>query len=279
MVIKEQLPKIGKDVDNYVVFEDDFPLKLSVRPDYNQFKSKRYHTEAKCVEVLVGLGGVDLIYKLLHKKFLEMSKKLDLEDDSVLDEDFFKRTGFKNASSIGKELKTIVLHENFKKLCSNKLWHHCSDFLYLFHEIKEIFEVGVAINRINMEEVSGVILYDGLSFLDWMSENSFPLPEELKIKKNDQGKLGYIDQLICESLMESFPGHPLGKDKLEDPLFVAVKAREALMSNGIKNSHNHGARDMLTDWIESNYPKIPKRKIGQIVSIVNDGYGRGKTKI
>lgn len=107
------------------------------------------------------------------------------------------------------------------------------------------------------------------------------LPESIDDMPNcfyrleDIEKLGGLFFLLSNG-EESFPGHPLGKPNKEDPLFVAVKVRTALMNGLIEEIPGCAPKAVLEAWIEANYPGVSKRQRPHIASIVNDGHGRGK---
>jgi DNA-binding cell septation regulator SpoVG len=110
-------------------------------------------------------------------------------------------------------------------------------------------------------------------------QDCFYILEDVKKLEKDRPELIKTQLTKYETMGNDFPRHPCDKPKEEDPLFVAMVTRKALMNKDIKNPHNHGARNLLKDWIQTNYPKISGRQLENIISIVNDGRGRGKSKI
>ena len=271
---KKDLPYIGKETkDKYypiIVGNPEYFNFYSSRPDYKSFKSKIYNTEIDCVSVLIGLTGLNIIDNIIKDKQHEWI--VESEDD-------------------WKNNPNLRLYDTLRE----PKWQISNSILFLFSDIETIIEDGCATQEIGkyLEYGSEFDLekedrftrdrkFHSLSFLKWASLNGFPIPDELRFHENKLGQLEYVDPVIYGELERSFPKHPTGKEKIMDPLYVAMKAREALIDliGGNKaNPHNYGARDWLDDWIEKNYPKISKRQRPHIISIVNDGHGRGKGKI
>ena len=266
------LPYIGteKTVHGYIRAQignhEEWTL-YPFRPLYSEFKSKVYNAEDDCVSVLVGVVRPNGIYKFYMEKEQELGELYYQKSD---DEWITK------------------LHDDPRQDFALKINH-------LFMEIQKMIrqglasgEIGVCLQDEPFQELEENDLFrddryfHSLSFLKWMQRNGFPIPDELRFHENKQGQLEYVDPVIYGELERSFPKHPTGKEKIMDPLYVAMKAREALIGligGNNTNPRNYGARDWLDDWIEKNYPKIPKRQRPHIISIVNDGYGRGKGKI
>ncbi|MBA3009730.1 MAG: hypothetical protein KKF12_12220 [Proteobacteria bacterium] len=176
MDIKEQLPKIGKDVNGHVEFEENVPIKKCTRPDYKALSSQKYQDEETCVEFIIGLRQPSLIYA-----GAEWAQTKSLEK--------------KEGTGVYPDIDA-------------KKYIRSSEVTGLLLEIKHIIDIGVMTKEIlsytmddkNQPDDSEKRLfsiykyYHLLSFLNWMKKNSFPIPDELVFHKNKDGELQWGEE-------------------------------------------------------------------------------------
>jgi hypothetical protein len=235
----------------------------SNRPDYRAFKNRVYNTEIECVEVLIGFVSPNSVLNLCEDRLLKWGKEDTYHFDSALTDQRFIDT---------------------------------NEIISLLIKIKDIMdtgsvigEMGAVVDKTFKDELDQarsqkeLILfsrwrqYSSLDYLNWFQKNSFPIPDELKFHKNADGQLEYVDAVSYGNLQQTFPQHPNNKSLEEDPLYIAVKAREAFINNDIGLSKYKTKKQLLTKWLKDKYSDklLSNEQRKHIVAIVNDGYGHG----
>ncbi|OQX96915.1 MAG: hypothetical protein B6I20_13780 [Bacteroidetes bacterium 4572_117] len=209
-------------------------------PDYKKFKLRKYNTVADCVTVLIGERLPNRLYT--YFKHVKSTLLKDVDDYNVdilqlqLEPDFQKATqGLNLLSKIKIDLVRGETKKEFKVIVIDEL-----------PEKDEFF--------------STTKVFHSLKFLDWMRKMGYPIPDELLFDTNEKGKLQYKDAIVFGEWKQTFPQHPKGKPLKEDPLYIAVKTREALMDGTIDRFHEKEKtilsikrEDRISKWIYTKY--------------------------
>lgn len=226
MDIKKQLPYLFKDDSiGAQTFQSLWYPLFSLSPDYEDFKkSKPYRSENDCVCVLIG----QLLTYPLYEKLLENT-----------------------ATTIGN-------------LPEVKEW--CQMVINLFHEIQETLEIGKQSKDLNIKARTDKdadipfqysIYYDRFQFLQWMEKYDFPIPQELRYKKNKAGEYQWI-----------------GQREIRADLFAIYVAKATQYCAEIKAKTKQGCtKDALYDFLDkelgNNNQSFSKRKsCGRITQTV-----------
>lgn len=259
MDIKKQLPKIGKENKHGEcdIGEHEFSKIFSIRPDYNKFKSKQYNRENDCVAVIIGFINPSTIYQIYDERQAQLIKE---GKDSIFDQ------------------------------IEDQRWIDSSGINELLLEIKTLIEIGEATKEIGTtlaneypdgrpDSFKNALFpwdryHHSLSFLNWMKKNSYPIPDELMFRENRQGQLEYVDPVVYGHIEKTFPRHPSGKEIKEDPLYVAVKVRQALMDGEIIKNKYTARTEQIKLWIKERYPFVGAQKRKEIMALANDGKSR-----
>ncbi len=149
------------------------------RPNYNDFKNgpSIYHSEEECVSILVGLTHVNELFNALnlkrnrsfnpnHSKFLDLIsgiKKMILDGMDSGNLGYFKR----------KPFPVFDIDQCFDELEKLSPGIDFSDHEYNQHR---------PFSRDNLQ-------IEGLSFLHWAQQCGYPIPDELKFRKDANGEL------------------------------------------------------------------------------------------
>ncbi len=260
---------------------------IPMEPDYQKFRSRVYNTENNCVAVLIGYQCPSRLYKYCDKEMDVLKENMNPDDwvNLYLDD------------------------KNWKLLQAIQL---------ILYEIQEITWEGVASGELGGYLTPGGVdvptlhtepgedffrknvSFNSLKFLKWMKKNDYTLPDELLIDENEKNGLQYKDAIVFGELKQTFPKHPKGKPLKQDPLFIAVETRRALMDGTIDRFHEKEKtissikrEDRISKWIYTKYniskyvlkhlrseknpqPKHPDdilsiEQVKYIFKIVNDG--------
>lgn len=176
MDLKKELPKLGKDVPDGVDFGiDKKTMVYSLRPDYAEFKKKKYNKEVRCVAVLVGFLAPNTVHKICLERWWE----------------------FMNGP-----------HHGLDQI-GNPRFSFLGSAVGIFSDIREIIDIGIATNEIGRvlendpkllkEEFESDTMFsrnrwfDTLPFLNWMRQNGYPIPDELAFDAGVDGELYWIN--------------------------------------------------------------------------------------
>lgn len=270
MNITEQLPKLGSDKPSGSVVINLYELKnfpYFSRPDYEAFKGRIYNTEPDCVSILLGCDARTLwdMIEIQRKRRKEIvlnnlpKSNYEFPDISYLGDEEYK--AYNEVGHMLVEIKSILFDGRVMKSLDG---YGPTANQSLTTENEECF-------------FDPSIKYNSLSFLDFVQKNSFKIPPELKIHRNSDGLLEYVDSVAYGDLEQTFPGHPQGKPIHEDPLYIAVQVRKAVQNGTIRKTANRTLKQNIAKWVKENYGHIilSVEKQKQIVSLVNDGAGSG----
>lgn len=258
MNFKAQLPKPGKKVKYgfELIQQKDFTF-FSIRPDYQKFKSKVYNSEEDCVSVLVGTSFPNSFYRACEERIALLIKESKLKKK-----------------------------ENFCLELDDRNFHEVRDIHGFFLELKQTLRIGEATREIGTvveynkpdNVTTDGDLFDGdkcfhsLSFLNWMQENGYTIPEELLFQKNKAGQFEYKDSIIFGDLKQTFPGHPMNKEIEKDPLYIAVQTRQDLLDGKILKNKNLNRKQQITNWLRKKYDSdiLSNEQIKHIFALIND---------
>jgi hypothetical protein len=179
MDLKAELPKLGKDVDGAVKFGIDSktPGVISrwisftgARPDYDKLKMEEHNSELDCVSMIVGLKDPNMAF-LVFKNHAEEHK---------------------NDVRIRITDKGIFTH-------NREVFDYFRAAIALFHEIRRDIDVGIGFKKIIYQDLPGgpktmgnlfssSRYFDTMSFLNYMREKKYRIPDELATQKEKKPK-------------------------------------------------------------------------------------------
>lgn len=198
MKLKDQLPYIGKVVNNKKIriCKPEYWCFLgSSRPNYEEIKNKRTITELECAEILTGLTGIN-----------------DLLKHSKLNRDFYTHKNSLTPRFVDHDViitlpqSDIQPQKHHDGLLQFGAFKFYEEFSKLLHQIWEMIQEGISMGEVekidieeyrleNMPEEDRKIIGDLLfkptvkirknDFLRWADENSYPIPDELEFKENN----------------------------------------------------------------------------------------------
>jgi uncharacterized protein YjhX (UPF0386 family) len=179
---REQLPKLGQDIDGVVKIgiKSENPgvigerFSFGARPDYEKLKRGKYNSEESCVSMIVGLRDPSLFFFVLAGRI-----------------DFHKN-----------DIKLSVTDKGRLETYNRDVFDYFRAAADLFREIKRDIDVGVSFKEIiyrdlpNGENIGSLFsfyrYFDTLSFLNYMQQKGYPIPDELDIWKKKKTKQAVI---------------------------------------------------------------------------------------
>jgi hypothetical protein len=281
------------------------PIKYP-KPDYLEFRRRRFQTEEDCISVLFGVPHVNGLASTCSKVVFDLDiPEWRVYDDSYDIERCWEKKltikhhqHFKNkTASVGADFSLpFELNKELDRL-SEGIVVHAYHLLLTMLNMHQVVRLGVKkgfiesdkdINYYRPENIKNGSLffhelhYDSLSFLGWMSESGgYTIPDELHFYRDDKGQLKWADPITDGAVEKNFPEHPSGKDREKDPVYIAVKVRQALMDGLVYAAVPETGRfktdkQRLTKYVADLYNDILSgEKQKAIISLVNDGAGHG----
>jgi hypothetical protein len=286
------------------------------KPNYQKLKHTHFWDMGHCLDVLSHIKAASQVYDFMIAKrhiFIE-SNSLDNQLDTKKIKDFELESfeinrwngplenmkmdlDFKSEkeNTVGRFLKSpssplhsFSIQPNFldvphkdiirlDKIFDEEYPEISPAFQYLqkcLGDIKDLFKTKGFIAVENEFEMDKC---EPLKFLGWAKEKGYVIPSELAIIEDEGGKIKWLDPITHGNLEQTFPKHPTGKDLKDDPLYVAVKVREAFMRGDIPESRRYRtSKQRLQKYVDDKYKDIiSQTKRNDIVSLVNDGAGHG----
>lgn len=286
------------------------------KPNYQELKHTPFWDMSHCLDVLSHIKAASQVYDFMIAKrhiFIE-SNSLDNKLDTKKIKDFKLESfeinrwngplenmkmdlAFKSEkeNTVGRFLKSpssplrsFSIQPNFldvpdkdiirlDKIFDEEYPEISPAFQYLqkcLRDIKDLFKIKGFIDVENEFEMDKC---ESLKFLRWAEEAGYKIPPELAITEDEHGKTIWLDPITHGNFEQTFPKHPIGKDLKEDPLYIAVKVREAFMRGDIPESRRYRtSKQRLQKYVDDKYKDIiSQTKRNDIVSLVNDGAGHG----
>lgn len=269
--------------DNKYVKIDNLSFEI---PDYKSLKYSPAWNKDCCLDVLAHIKHSAEVYKTLSQ--IQKKEVIDhLDKIPNLSSDYSKED-YDNYWEKFKFEKKRLYNQFFKNYPeTNSALQHWDK---LYSDVSDLFKMKnfLAIEPHNdpTERYGRYGLYESesqkdpgkckpLKLLKWAKESGYEIPLELEIIVDSNGEAQWLDQIAYGNIERTFPKHPTGKNLKNDPLYIAVKMRELVMSGIIKKISAKTVKQNLMSFLEREYHFISIEKRKAIAALVNDGDGHG----